>query len=218
MLKKNILFLGAHCDDIEFGCGATISKLMETGAADIHIRVLSNKLVDHLGHVVHYRDIDEQVRAMNELKVPTGQVIVEDVAGGQIFPECRQTILDYLYSLRNELNPDLIFVTPKQDVHQDHRTLHDAALKAFNRLDILSYSVINSSTDIINPIYVEVFKQNLDAKTRSIHMYKSMMNAKMSLVDYFDPKIIESQARVTGLKCGLEFAESFSPTRLELSF
>lgn len=217
MVKKKILFLGAHCDDVEFGCGGTISKLVgHSNKYEIQIRVLSNNLVSHDGTVVHERDLSEQKRAMHALGIGESNYVVENISGGQVFPENRQKILDFLYELKTKINPDLIFTTSFRDIHQDHRTLFEATNKAFNRKEILAYTILNSCKSLFHPINVAISKKDLDSKIQSINCYKSMMSKELSLVDYFDRRIIESDARVNGLKAGVEFAESFEPVRLEL--
>ena len=44
-----------------------------------------------------------------------------------------------------------------------------------------------------------------------------MNDPGLSLVDYFDPEVIRSEARVHGLACGEKLAEGFSCFRMRIA-
>ena len=92
------------------------------------------------------------------------------------------------------------------DVHQDHRVLHDATIKAFNRQDILEYGVLNSTRQMRRDVYIPFNEKALQAKIAATECFKSMNDPRF-LVDYFDPDVIRSEARVHGLACGEILAE-----------
>ena len=43
---KNILAIGAHSDDVEFGCGGTLTKHVQNGDR-VHILIMSNGDIKH---------------------------------------------------------------------------------------------------------------------------------------------------------------------------
>src|SRR5512146_1927830 len=113
---KHVLFLGAHPDDIELGCGALIHHIAPI--SDLLCVTLSdNQKNPQLKNVV-----DEAYKSMTLLGVPRDRVTFGPFTT-RVFPEARQQILEYFLQLRADYKPDIIFVHSKQDVHQDHLTM-----------------------------------------------------------------------------------------------
>ena len=48
----------------------------------------------------------------------------------------RQAILDDLIQLREEIQPDTVFIPSLTDIHQDHKTMAEEALRAFKFVNI----------------------------------------------------------------------------------
>ena len=75
---KRVLFLGAHPDDIEIGCGALISNIV--GKADLMCVTLSdnqkNPELDHL--------VGEHQNSMRVLSVPENRVVLGQFETRQI--------------------------------------------------------------------------------------------------------------------------------------
>jgi LmbE family N-acetylglucosaminyl deacetylase len=51
----------------------------------------------------------------------------------------RQELLELMMILRNEINPDIIFVPSSRDIHQDHSTIAHEAMRAFKTRTIYGY-------------------------------------------------------------------------------
>ena len=47
-----------------------------------------------------------------------------------------------LIQLRNDIQPDLVVIPCSQDVHQDHQTIHNEAVRAFRHISIIGYELI----------------------------------------------------------------------------
>ena len=102
-----ILCLGAHCDDIEIGCGATILKL----AADRHELVIR--------WVVFSSDEERRVEALNSAhafleNVPDKTIVVHALRDG-FFPYLGAEIKSRFEQLKSELSPDLILTHYRND-------------------------------------------------------------------------------------------------------
>ena len=57
--------------------------------------------------------------------------------------KCGKEYIDcllYTSELKNELNPDLIFIPSPHDIHQDHQVIANEGLRAFKRQTILAVS------------------------------------------------------------------------------
>lgn len=214
--NKRILFVGAHPDDIEFGCGGLISNLMALGCSDIRCVVLSTELRSSDGFVQAVRDLDEQRAAFGALGLHPSNYSITPVAPGQLFPEYRQNILEALYEEKAQFQPQIVFSTSYFDVHQDHRTLAKCVLKAFNRLSILHYEVFNSSINFQPTLFMPLTEADLAAKMEAISIYKTQLDPEASLTDYFSPEIVRTSAMQYGLKVGSKYAEPFLPIRFRM--
>ena len=53
----------------------------------------------------------------------------------------RQEILDILIQLREEIKPDTVLIPSLNDIHQDHKTIAEEALRAFKFINVLSYEL-----------------------------------------------------------------------------
>ena len=89
---QKLLFVGAHPDDIELGCGALLAQL--SGQADILCVTLSdNQKNPELKNLV-----EEHYRSMAVLGVEKDRILLEQFETRN-FPRDRQAILEYLYAL-----------------------------------------------------------------------------------------------------------------------
>lgn len=121
---KKVCFIGAHPDDIELGCGAFISNI--NGKTDILCATLS----DNQNNPLLTNLVDEHYRSMAILGVPRHQVKLGTFTTRR-FPELRQEILEYLYQLNREYQPDIVITHSRADIHQDHQQTTEEVLRAF---------------------------------------------------------------------------------------
>ena len=97
---KRILFLGAHPDDIELGCGALIAHIAKK--TEIHCITLSdNKKNPSLRNL-----LDEHFQSLKVLGVPRERIIIGSFETRR-FPQARQEILEYLIELNRKIEPDI---------------------------------------------------------------------------------------------------------------
>ena len=118
---KRVLFLGAHPDDIEIGCGALVHNIVQK------TEILCVTLSDNQKNPDLKKVKSEHFRSMEVLGV-SGEQILMGPFSTRVFPDSRQDILEYFLKLRKDFQPDLIFTHSKQDVHQDHNTMTEEAL------------------------------------------------------------------------------------------
>src|SRR5436189_2460330 len=154
---KRVLFLGAHPDDIELGCGALLHHIVKQTSV-LCVTLSDNQKNPDLQHVK-----DEHFASMSVLGVPKEKIILGSFTT-RVFPDARQEILEYFLKLRNDFKPDLIFVHSKQDVHQDHNTMTDEALRAFRGITVLGFDVVRSSHGFFPHFLVEVTEEDVNKK------------------------------------------------------
>ena len=157
---KKVLFLGAHPDDIEIGCGALIHHIVQ------QTEILCVTLSDNQKNPDLKNVKDEHLKSMKVLGVPEDKIVFGPFIT-RVFPDARQEILEYFLKLRRDFQPDLIFVHSKQDVHQDHLTMTDEALRAFRGITVLGFDVVRSSYGFLSAFFGGSYRRGCEEKSRS---------------------------------------------------
>jgi LmbE family N-acetylglucosaminyl deacetylase len=138
-----VLCLGAHSDDIEIGCGATILRLIrEYPNARIHWVVFGST----------------GIRTEEALK--SAETILADIKDKKIivkgfrdsfFPYIGTEVKEYFEEIRREIDPDIIFTHYGRDFHQDHRLLSELTWNTFRNHLILEYEIPKYDGDLGSP-------------------------------------------------------------------
>ena len=199
---KRVLFLGAHPDDIEIGCGALLHHI--ANETDVLCVTLSdNRKNPDLKNVK-----DEHLRAMNILGIPKEKIILGPFTT-RIFPDARQDILEYFLKLRRDFQPDLIFTHSGKDVHQDHNTITQESLRAFRGITVLGFDVVRSSYDFFPHFIVEVTEEDVNKKIEALAQYETYRDKY-----YFNSELTRSIMVRHGALAECPFAEGFDILRI----
>jgi LmbE family N-acetylglucosaminyl deacetylase len=203
---KNILFVGAHPDDIEIGCGALIAHI--AGKTNLLCVTLSdNQKNPDLIYLV-----GEHYNSMKVLGVPQEKIILGEFETRR-FPHQRQEILEYLLKLRRDFSPDIVFVHTKADIHQDHGTVTDEALRAFRGTTVLGFDVIRSSYGFFPSFLVEVTEADVNKKIEALAQYTTYKSRY-----YFGADVTRSTLVRFGAICERPYAEGFDILRVVGAF
>ncbi len=203
---KKICFIGAHPDDIEIGCGALISHIR--GEADIRCVTFSdNQKNPNLKNLP-----EEHFRSMEQLGLSREQVVLKSFETRR-FQESRQDILEEMVRIQNDFQPDIVFVHTRSDVHQDHQTLTEEALRAFRGRTVLGFDVIRSSYGFFPAFLVEVSEADVQKKVDALAEYKTYASKY-----YFDPDITRATLIRNGAICERKYAEGFDILRIVADF
>jgi LmbE family N-acetylglucosaminyl deacetylase len=203
---RRILFIGAHPDDIELGCGALIHHIVQQ--TDVLCLTLSdNKKNPDLQEVK-----DEHLRSMAKLGVPEDKVVVNHFETRR-FLEARQDILETMIKFQKEFKPDIVFVHTKADVHQDHNAVTNEALRAFRGTTVLGFDVIRSSYGFFPSFLVEVTEDDVKAKLDALAEYNTYASRY-----YFDPDLTRATLIRNGAIAERPFAEGFDILRIVGAF
>jgi len=84
------------------------------------------------------------------------------------FPDARQEILEKMLQLRRALQPEIVFVHTQHDIHQDHATVTQEALRAFRGTTVLGYDVLRSSYGFFPHFLVEVSEAGVNKKIEAL--------------------------------------------------
>jgi LmbE family N-acetylglucosaminyl deacetylase len=127
----------------------------------------------------------------------------------RLFHEARQDILEYFLKLRKDFKPDLIFTHSKQDVHQDHNTMTDEALRAFRGITVLGFDVVRSSYGFFPHFLVEVTEEDVKKKIEALSKYETYKDRY-----YFNSESTRSIMVRHGALAEVPFAEGFDILRI----
>ncbi len=199
---KSLLFLGAHPDDIELGCGAFLADMI--GQSKIYCMTFSdNQKNPDLKNL-----IVEHYNSMHKLGLTDDQVGLASYETRR-FPDFRQELLQEMLELRRRFQPEIVFVNTPKDIHQDHQTLTEEATRAFRGTTVLGYDVLRSSYGFFPHFLAEVTEQAVETKIAALAEYKTYANRY-----YFEPNIIRSTAIRHGALAERPFAEGFDIIRI----
>lgn len=199
---KRVLFLGAHPDDIEIGCGALVHNIVKK------TEIFCVTLSDNQKNPDLKKVKSEHFRSMEALGVSEEQILMGPFST-RVFPDSRQDILEYFLKLRKDFQPDLIFTHSKQDVHQDHNTMTDEALRAFRGITVLGFDVVRSSYGFFPHFLVEVTEEDVNKKIEALSEYETYKDRY-----YFNSELTRSIMVRHGALAERPFAEGFDILRI----
>ncbi|MGA2447881.1 MAG: PIG-L deacetylase family protein [Polyangiaceae bacterium] len=152
-----VLCLGAHSDDIEIGCGATILRILaERPRSAVHWVVFS---------AVGERDREARASAAEFLSM-AGDVTVDVRAFREsFFPAVWSDIKEFFEDIKRRTSPDVVLCHHRQDLHQDHRVIAELAWNTFRDHLVLEYEIPKYEGDLGAPnVFVPLSREIADRK------------------------------------------------------
>ncbi len=195
-----VLCLGAHCDDIEIGCGGTILKWIESD------------LIFQIIWVVFSSDENRRKEAQDSAnryleKTKEKEIIILDYRDAFLHFAALE-IKEFFEQLKSKIDPDIVFTHYRGDRHQDHRLLSDLAWNTFRSHLILEYEIPKYDGDLGIPnTFVSLPRDTVDQKLEWLLKYFPSQASK----HWFDRETFLSLLRIRGLECNSpsRYAESF---------
>ncbi|HMJ07319.1 MAG TPA: PIG-L deacetylase family protein [Chthoniobacterales bacterium] len=201
---KTVLALGAHPDDLELGCGATLAKLSASGVA-VHAVVFSN---GEQGGSTGSDRTAETRSALEALGVAS--VTQHDFADTRLHESLNDLIACTEAHVR-AVAPDRVYTMFHLDRHQDHRTVHEASVVACRKVpQILGYETPSSYPNFM-PTVFEPVDDFMEAKIEALKLHASQGERL-----YMQQEKIRSAAHFRGVQVDLGQTESFIPYKLVL--
>lgn len=206
---KRVLVLAPHTDDGELGMGGTIHKLLKEGKQVTYVAfsTASKSLPAGMPADTLKNEVRNATRALG---IHPQNLVIYDYEVREL-NYVRQQILEKLIELREQLHPDIVFIPSTHDVHQDHQTIAQEAIRAFKNTTLLGYELIWNNLTFNTQCFVELNEDDLSAKHQALAEYHSQKGKS-----YMSEDFIRSQALTRGVQAGLPFAEVFEVTRLFL--
>jgi LmbE family N-acetylglucosaminyl deacetylase len=206
---RNVLCLGAHCDDIEIGCGGTLLSLLESSPNIEVTWVLftsdkqREKEAEDGAHLFtrNARQLNLQIFDFRDGFLPYSGGDVK-----QAFERLKQEIA----------NPDLILTHYHKDLHQDHRLVSELTWNTFRNNLILEYEIPKWDGDFgtpnaFMPLTKEIGKQKL--------AYLQQAYTSQHSKAWFSDDLFWSTMRIRGMESNSpsDIAEAFFSRKLVLS-
>jgi len=198
--RFRILCIGAHCDDIEIGCGGTMLKLLEcVPQSEVYWVVLS-------ADSVRAREATDSAQAF--LDGATAKTIVIKEFRNSFFPFIGATLKEYFETLKATVAPDVIFTHRREDLHQDHQLVSQLTWNTFRNHMILEYEIPKYDGDLGSPsVFTHLSEHVCHRKVAALMAhFKSQLDKP-----WFDEQTFWALLRLRGMESNSpsKYAEAF---------
>jgi LmbE family N-acetylglucosaminyl deacetylase len=212
MINK-ILCIAVHPDDETLGCGGTLLKHKANGN-EIHWLICTTIDKEHDYYMKREKEIEEVSNLYNfdsihNLRLQTMQV--DEYTVSELVSKISQVI--------KEIQPNIIYLPFKGDVHSDHRKIFEASysctksfrypfIKKIYMMETLSETEFAPSTkedSFVPNIFVDI-SEFFEKKIEIIKIFES------EIAPHPFPRSernLRALATLRGATCGCEYAESF---------
>jgi LmbE family N-acetylglucosaminyl deacetylase len=195
-----ILALGAHCDDIEIGCGGTMLRLA-AGHPDLEV------LWVVFGSTPE-RGAEARASAADFLAgFSHWRLLVHEFRDGYL-PYDGAAVKDAFETLKADFKPDIIFTHYRDDRHQDHRLVSELTWNTWRDQLILEYEIPKYDGDFGSPsVFAPLTAAVVDRKIDLILAHFQTQSNK----HWLTRDLLRAVARVRGMECVApeQMAEAF---------
>ena len=206
---RSVLCLGAHCDDIEIGCAATLLRLRrEHPSTRFHWVVLASN---------PKRAAEARRSAELILGDSNGHTVEILEFRNGFFPYIGGAIKDYFESLKARVDPDLVFTHYRDDLHQDHRVVAELSWNTFRNHLMLEYEIPKYDGGLGAPnLFVPATRADGQRKADLL----MQCFASESNKQWFTPDTFLGLMRLRGIECAAPegLAEAFYSRKLTVGF
>jgi LmbE family N-acetylglucosaminyl deacetylase len=186
-----ILALGAHCDDIDIGCGGAMLSLIGRypGTEVTWVAMSSNPV----------RERELRASAKRFLRgAGNARVLVHTFRDG-FFPAHFTAIKETFESLKQLPDPDLVFSHHRADLHQDHRLVAELTWNTFRNHLILEYEIPKYEGGLTTPnSYVALTRAQAERKISILWDSYPTQRAK----HWFTDETFRALMRLRGIESG----------------
>jgi LmbE family N-acetylglucosaminyl deacetylase len=170
-VSTKILCLGAHCDDIEIGCGGALLRLIsELPSVSIWWITLSST-------PDRKKEAERAAAAFIE-GTSDSNIMIHSFRDG-FFPYIGGEIKLVFEELKSLVAPDIIFTHYGGDAHQDHRVVSELTWNTYRDHLILEYEIPKYDGDLGSPnVFFELSRADCEGKIDYLMKYYGSQRAK----------------------------------------
>lgn len=195
--RQVVLAVGAHPDDVEIGVGGLLSSHRARGD-EVVILTRGARGGDS-------GDRADESRAAAELI--GARLFLEDLEDTRI-PVSDPT-LSAIQRAVSEVGPDLLYTHSLNDLHQDHRSVHQAAMVAGRQVATVACYQSPSTTVDFRPNRFTGIDEYVESKLKILSCFASQVSQR----DYLDSDMIVSTARYWSRYGGGRYTEPLEVIR-----
>ncbi|MES2628596.1 MAG: PIG-L deacetylase family protein [Bacteroidota bacterium] len=206
--NQRVLVLAPHTDDAEFGCGGTIAKLVaqQNEVYSVAFSACQQSVLKDFPSDILVTEVKE---ASTVLGIPKDRLILLDYEV-RTFNYRRQELLDDILKIKKEIDPQVIFIPVLNDLHQDHATIANEALRAFKFANIFGYELPWNNLVFRTSAFSILSEADVAKKVEAVNKYRSQAHR-----GYANEEFIRSLARVRGVQINEQYAECFELIRFK---
>lgn len=203
--NTTILALGAHPDDIEYGCGGTLLTAVEKK------------------HKVYLGVMTDGSATTNTNRIAEQEKAAALMGASGLFwggfrdthlEQNRELITSIEYMLK-KVSPDIVFVNAPNDAHQDHQALASCAITACRYVRKVLFYHDFTSIDFLPDTYTDI-GNTLNTKRKLLACHKSQVSKKYPTgLDILES--VNALAAYYGFMAKVRYAEAFKPLRYLMS-
>jgi len=202
---RRVLAVGAHPDDIELGCGATLLAHSAAGDAVTMLVMTGGENGPGDDTVVIGRRAEQEQAA----RTLGARLLWGGLRDCTLTPDA--TTVAVVERALQLTDAEIVYVHAPDDSHQDHRATAAAALSAARRLSrVLHYQ--SPSTLTFSPTTFVDVTAHLSGKLAALGAHASQVEMSAMV----EPDAVVASARHWGAQARIGYAEAFAPTRMVL--
>jgi len=207
---KNILAIGAHPDDLEFGCFGTLKKHLNKGD-NVILAIMSHSTVENSnGDTTRTKDKSKQ-EAINASKILGAEINFLGFQDTNV--PFNKSSIDAIESLIKNHNIDTIYTHWGGDTHQDHINTLDTTLAAGRLINnVFCYEQVPLPRVCVHyPVanyYVDI-TDTIETKIKACKQHTSQVDKfNEQGLDIIDSVI--TLAKYRGNQTNIKYAEAFT--------
>ncbi len=212
-MNNKILTVAVHPDDETLGCGGTLLKHKADGD-QIHWLICTSVDVKHNYYESRNKEINQvsefyNFDSVHDLQLKTTQV--DEYTISELIGKISKVI--------NEVQPNIIYMPFKGDIHSDHRKIFEATysctksfrypfIKKIYMQETISETEFAPSTkedSFIPNVFVDI-SDHMEDKIKIMSIYKNEIGQHPFPRN---ERNVRALATLRGATCGCEYAESF---------
>lgn len=202
-----VLAVGAHADDIEIGCGATLLALQRARALEVTWVVLSTDGA---------RGDEARASAEAFLADAVERRIVCHRFRDGFLPDTYAEVKEVFEELKRDVDPQLVLTHARHDLHQDHRLVCELTWNTWRDHLVLEYEVPKYDGDLGAPnVFVPVSHEVAREKVALLlDSFPSQAEKH-----WFDEDVFMGLMRLRGMEARspTKYAEGFTGRKIRLT-
>lgn len=201
--RKGVIAIGAHPDDIELGCGASLARLAKNGIYIIAVVMTA-------GNSGASNIIDRHQESREALKIlGCQQTIHLNFADTRAHMQLNDMISALEEIINTQIPSDIeimrVYTMHDVDRHQDHLAVYQASMVACRTIpQILGYETPSTWLSFMPQVFESVEDEFFSIKLAALNKHKSQ-----SMRDYMRPERLRAVAQFRGQQVNTNLGEGF---------